>query len=282
MNENLSDQSTEYWRTAPGYSRYFISSWGRIKNKDGLLLKTSPKSANYTRTTLRNDLGQKKNVRVHRLVCRAFLNNPTNKPTVNHKDHNKWNNRIENLEWATVGEQNIHRHTLKSTYKHLENSPLDTWVKIPSELINTEAPYYISATAKVKNARGYISSGYVHDEYICVTISSKKYPLHILMAKVFLPNVDHKPYVNHKDGNKENAKLSNLEWCTASENNQHALENNLLPYCKAITICDLQLNSVVTYPSVRQAQRKLFISPTTMKKYCLNHSVYKKRYIFQL
>lgn len=276
------DLSNEQWKIAQGFSRYFISNHGRIKNKDGFFLKTTPKNTGYIRTTLLNDVGEKKNVRVHRLVCKAFLHNPECKPTVNHKDHNKWNNHLSNLEWATIAEQNAHRHIVKSTYIHLENSPMDSWVRIPKDLIDTETPYYISANAKVKNKLGYISSGYIKDDYIWVTISSKKYPLHVLMAKVFLPNTDRKPYVNHKDGNKQNSKLSNLEWCTASENCKHALEMNLLSCCKAITVCDLQEHTVMTYPSIGQAQRTLKISPATMKKYQLSHSIYRKRFIFQM
>ena len=52
--------------------------------------------------------GRGKNYRVHRLVAQAFIPNPDNKPTVNHKDLNKDNNDVSNLEWATQKEQNVH------------------------------------------------------------------------------------------------------------------------------------------------------------------------------
>jgi len=43
------------------------------------------------------------------LVATVFIPNPDNKPTVNHKDHNRSNNHVENLEWATFSEQNNHK-----------------------------------------------------------------------------------------------------------------------------------------------------------------------------
>lgn len=51
--------------------------------------------------------------------------------------------------------------------------------------------------------------------------------IHRLVALVYIPNPDGKPQINHKDGNKLNNSLGNLEWCTAKENTQHAYDNGL-------------------------------------------------------
>lgn len=49
----------------------------------------------------------------------------------------------------------------------------------------------------------------------------RKYYVHVLVARAFLPNPDNRPVVNHIDGDRSNANVSNLEWCTQSENTRH-------------------------------------------------------------
>ena len=89
--------------------------------------------------------------------------------------------------------------------------------------------YAVSSEGRVTHD-GRILSGTVHyDGYIFVNIRGKKYAKHRVVAEAFIPNPENKPFVNHIDGNKQNNKVENLEWCTQSENIKHAYENNLQP-----------------------------------------------------
>lgn len=73
--------------------------------------------------------------------------------------------------------------------------------------------------------------------YLQVNLSkngiSKPYRVHRLVAKAFIKNTENKPDINHIDGNKHNNCILNLEWCTKSENMQHAVKTGLfIPYNK--------------------------------------------------
>lgn len=98
----------EIWKELDDLPNYEISNRGRLRNKNTLrILKTRVSKLGYEHITITYG-GEKYFRAIHRLVAKAFLINPGNKPEVNHIDENKLNNHVSNLEWMTKSENINH------------------------------------------------------------------------------------------------------------------------------------------------------------------------------
>ena len=108
----------EIWKEIEGYKAlYQISNYGRIKSLSHInnlgrvrpecILGNRLSDRGYHTAVLYNN-GKPKSFRVHQLVAKAFIDNPFNKPHVNHLDGVKSNNFVNNLEWVTISENQNH------------------------------------------------------------------------------------------------------------------------------------------------------------------------------
>lgn len=100
----------EIWKNIEGFENYQISSYGRVKsyynNKESILKQIKDSHGYYFVNLYKNKIS--KISYLHRLVSENFIENPENKPQVNHKDGIKTNNHISNLEFCTAKENIQH------------------------------------------------------------------------------------------------------------------------------------------------------------------------------
>lgn len=109
----------EVWKDIAGYEdKYQVSNFGRVRslqyhNTKGIMrigyLKPATDGCGYLRCALSKN-NKLTTFKVHRLVAEAFIDNPNNLPQINHKDGNKQNYSVENLEWCTISENQRHAY----------------------------------------------------------------------------------------------------------------------------------------------------------------------------
>lgn len=126
----------------------------------------------------------------------------------------------------------------------------------------------------VKNKNGYLSV------MLLINNTRKKVYVHRIIASTFLPNVNNEPVINHKDGNRKNNNVNNLEWCSHSENNLHAFRvlnkkptflgcfSDMNPNHKVIKQYDCNFNLIKLWKCEADAERKLGISKTNISACC--------------
>ena len=108
----------EEWKTISEFPKYEVSNMGNVRVKETkYIMKPFTNEAGYLRISISNDTIKRKKFYIQRLVANEFLPNLENKPTVNHINNNRLDNRLCNLEWSTMSEQNIHKHKTNNKFE---------------------------------------------------------------------------------------------------------------------------------------------------------------------
>lgn len=172
------NNSKEVWKDIQDYEGYYqVSSMGRVRSKDrtitcrnGAIKFVSAKSVSlyekengYLVVHLYRD-NKGKTKYIHRLVANAFIPNPNNLSTVNHKDGNKHNNTVANLEWASYSDNN--QHAYDNGLKHSNRNNPHMSKKVVAYSIDGKKLYSFPSMREAERqlglANGAVSQGIKH------------------------------------------------------------------------------------------------------------------------
>tara|TARA_B100001173_G_C15994069_1_gene550229 strand:+ start:194 stop:1054 length:861 start_codon:yes stop_codon:yes gene_type:complete len=200
-----------------------VSNLGRFRSSKGIVTTPKPRVDGYSFVQVDKNLFQ-----LHRLIATSFeLHKPPGANIVNHIDGNPKNNSLDNLEWVTHS-QNIQHARDSKIYK--KPVPKDDVDQLPGESWReTFGGAMVSNLGRLRTSTGITKRPRPHPSgYVRVMIKKKNFQIHRLIAEAFQlpkPSAEHNQ-INHLDGDPLNNCVSNLAWCTASENIQHSHNTN--------------------------------------------------------
>lgn len=259
------------------YPNYFIYDNGDVVNSiTGKLLDGSISEGGYKYYRLSKD-GIKHMFYCHRLVAEHFLNNPNNLPVVNHKDGNKLNNDVSNLEWVSYSDNILHAHqtglihTRRKTEFYDSDLEGERWKIIPNF-----SSYSISSCGRVRNdLRNTILHPSLSGGYFKVRLSNngvvQDFFIYRLVYMVFnnMSTIPNGMMIDHIDCNKQNDSLDNLRLITYSENVLACFyEQKHNSSIRPVAQYTLQGEYIASFPSCREAGRKLNLDSSTISKVC--------------
>lgn len=256
---------------------YDINELGEIySHKTNKILTGTIYNTGYKMVRLTIE-GKKKGYAIHRLVAQTFIPNPDNLPVVNHKDGNKLNNHMNNLEW--VSQSKNRQHAIQTKVSKLATGKREKIKDINENdwIRYKDTTYLVSIDGEVYNEKTKIllkqtsnNSGYIR---YTLRINGKNISklAHILVMETWgKQKLASNQVINHKDGNKINNNLKNLEVCSKSENALHScyiLKNNVKPVIRIINE-----NEIQEYPSIKEAAKQLKVTDGAIRYALKNNS----------
>lgn len=301
-------------------TKYEVSNKGNVKNAKFNKLMSQFTNANGHVFCCLYENKKQYNPYVHRLMAEAFLPNPNNYPVVNHKDGNKSNNVLENLEWALQGDNVKHAYetvgnkgnqreilqfdgpdkkniikrfeTVNDTAAHFKVARqtisliLNKEYTIPGvyidyaidkktihdkedfEPIKDYPDYLIHRDSRIYSTKmNQFMMFQPRNGYLTILFGESREHVHQVVAKQFIPNPENRKQVNHKDGNKLNNHVDNLEWATNGENQIHAYETGLKT-TTAVKQYQLDGTFIREYKSIIEINKIFGIKHSTISQVC--------------
>jgi hypothetical protein len=258
----MTEAKEEEWRPVCYAEGYEVSSLGRLKNKNGSIAKAKDKFLFFLS---KRDFFIKY---AHVVVADHFLEEPTEASFcyVTHLNGDRKDHRASNLQWT---DKRVHpsehkKHPKKPVY-HPDNF-LEG--EVFREIEYRDETFRVSNYGRLCDARGKISNGYDHAGYRFF----KDTPVHRLVALAFLPaNHNHLTEINHKDGNKANNHMDNLEWVSRSQNSLHAFRQGIIHTSHRRRVRQLSKDGTVQiaeFNSIAEAAEAVTRSAQSISRVC--------------